>query len=217
MVDVTAVHSANFEPISVEDKADKIVRILYQSLRNLRKNVTQVDISQRKLQENATDMRRQSYLGELDVLYCYALKCKAYPVGDGQSYLLLMMEYIDLFYDKADVVSDLRNYVKLLSYPTDANAIRQRIQDRIRMAEQAEPEVKKQTTFSNDPSQQVHVLTPMKLLRYNYVYYKMMRLLGAYNKLDDGERLDLVNKIFTVFLQAMEYHPKASSNQGVGA
>jgi hypothetical protein len=62
----------------------------------------------------------------------------------------------------------------------------------------------------------VHVLTPMKLLRYNYVYYKIMRLLGAYNKLDDGERLELVNKIFSIFLQAMEYHPKASSNQGVG-
>lgn len=29
LMDVTAVHSANFEPISVEDKADKIVRILY--------------------------------------------------------------------------------------------------------------------------------------------------------------------------------------------
>jgi hypothetical protein len=43
-----------------------------------------------------------------------------------------------------------------------------------------------------------------------------MRLLGAYNKLDDGERLELVNKIFSIFLQAMEYHPKASSNQGVG-
>ena len=40
MVEVSTVHQANFESISVEDKADKIVRILYQSLRNLRKNVT---------------------------------------------------------------------------------------------------------------------------------------------------------------------------------
>jgi hypothetical protein len=29
MVDVSTAHSANFESISVEDKADKIVRILY--------------------------------------------------------------------------------------------------------------------------------------------------------------------------------------------
>ena len=57
-------------------------------------------------------------------------------MGDGQTYIQLMLEYIDLFYDKADVVSDLRNYCKLLTYPADANAIRQRIMDRIRTTEQ---------------------------------------------------------------------------------
>jgi hypothetical protein len=35
-----------------------------------------------------------------------------------------MLEYIDLFYDKADVVSDLKPYCKLLQYPADANAIK---------------------------------------------------------------------------------------------
>ena len=40
---------ANFEPISVDDKPDKIARILYQSLRTLRKNAAQSDITQRKL------------------------------------------------------------------------------------------------------------------------------------------------------------------------
>jgi len=111
--------SPNFDPISVDDKADKIVRILYLSLRSLRKTVQSVDLSQRKLQENATDMRRQSYLGELEVLYCYALRCRSYPVGDGTTFMQLMLEYVDLFFDKSDVVRDIKEYVKLLSYPND--------------------------------------------------------------------------------------------------
>jgi hypothetical protein len=51
----------------------------------------------------------------------------------------------------------------------------------------------------------------MKVLRYSFVYHKFMRLLGCYDKLDSGERMDLVNKIYSIFLQAMEYHPIASS------
>ena len=35
----------NFETISVEDKPDKILRILYQSLKNLRKITTNVDVT----------------------------------------------------------------------------------------------------------------------------------------------------------------------------
>jgi hypothetical protein len=100
------------------------------------------------------------------------------------------------------------------------NVIKYRLNDRIKQAEIADSEtaVKKiSTNFSNDVNNQVHVLTPMRILRYNYVNFKMLRMLGVYNKLDDGERLELVNKMFSIFLQAMEYHPKASSNFDVGA
>ncbi len=37
--------NANFEPISVDDKLEKIVNILYQSLKNLRKATAQVDLT----------------------------------------------------------------------------------------------------------------------------------------------------------------------------
>ena len=41
--------TANFEHISVDDKPDKIVRILFQSLRNLRKLSQNVDVTQKRL------------------------------------------------------------------------------------------------------------------------------------------------------------------------
>lgn len=133
----------------------------------------------------------------------------------------LILEYIDLFYDKADVVQDVKGFLKLLSPLHDLNVIKFRLNDRIKQAELAETgDASKKpaaVNFSNDINQQMHVLTPIKILRYNFVNFKMMRMLGAYNKLDDGERLELVNKIFSTFLQAMEYHPKASSSYGVGA
>lgn len=99
------------------------------------------------------------------------------------------------------------------------NVIKYRLNDRIKQAELADAEVvkKPQANFSNDANNQMHFLTPMKILRYSYVNFKMLRMLGVYNKLDDGERLELVNKMFSIFLQAMEYHPKASSNYDVGA
>ena len=37
--------NANFETISVDDKPDKILRILLMSLKNLRKNIAQVDLT----------------------------------------------------------------------------------------------------------------------------------------------------------------------------
>jgi len=42
-------NNANFEQILVDDKLDKILRILYQSMRNLRKNTANIDLTQKRL------------------------------------------------------------------------------------------------------------------------------------------------------------------------
>ena len=59
--------NANFETISVDDKPEKIMRILYHSLRNVRKNIQQIDTSQKKLILVASQMKRTSYLSELEL------------------------------------------------------------------------------------------------------------------------------------------------------
>jgi hypothetical protein len=64
-----------------------------------------------------------------------------------------MLEYVDVFYDKADVVWDLRNYVKLLSYPNDTSLIKTRLTERIKSAIEQDPTVRKQPKNTNNPDQ----------------------------------------------------------------
>ena len=56
----------------------------------------------------------------------------------------------------------------------------------------------------------------MKVLRWRFVQHKINRLLGVYQDYDNEKKLDLSNRIYSVFLQAMEYHPSASSTVGLG-
>ena len=64
--------------------------------------------------QNGVFMRRSSYLAELDMRYVFALHCPIYQVGDGTTFQALIIEYFEQFYDKSDVLSDLREYLTLL-------------------------------------------------------------------------------------------------------
>lgn len=64
--------------------------------------------------QNGVFMRRSSYLAELDMRYVFALHCPIYQVGDGTTFQGLIIEYVEQFYDKSDVLSDLREYLTLL-------------------------------------------------------------------------------------------------------
>ena len=57
----------------------------------------------------------------------------------------------------------------------------------------------------------------MKVLRWKFVQHKLSRALGLYTIMEDNEKLDLVNRIYSCFLQAMEFDPRASTSVGVGA
>ena len=81
--------------------------------------------------QNGVWMRRSSYLAELEMRYVFALHCPAYTVGEGTIFQMLLIEYIDAFYDKSDVVSDLIEYFPLLN-KKDASSICARIQLRIK-------------------------------------------------------------------------------------
>ena len=111
--------NANFEAISVDDGPDKILRTLYQSIRNLRKITANIDVTQKRLNLIATMMKRTSYLSELEFNYIYALRCKPMQCGIGSNFYLLLLEYIDLFFDKSDILEDLLPYLKLLNNNED--------------------------------------------------------------------------------------------------
>lgn len=60
------------------------------------------------------------------------------------------------------------------------------------------------------------VLVSLKVLRWKFVQHKISRALGLYSHLDDTEKIDLVNRIWSCFLQAMEYNSLVQGNHGVG-
>ena len=80
-------------------------------------------------------MKRTSYLAEIEFLYCFALRCKGMQCGIGSNFFTLMLEYIDYFFDKADVLEDLKPYLKLLNNTDDVLNVRDRFRERIGLAE----------------------------------------------------------------------------------
>ena len=97
----------------MEDKPEDILLNLISSIKNLRKNVV-ADTSSRKMMELACKIKRTSYLSELEFKFCIALNCKGYPTQEGSPLFNVMLDYIELFYDKADVVTDILPYLRLL-------------------------------------------------------------------------------------------------------
>lgn len=75
-------------------------------------------------------MRRSSFLAELDMRYVFALHCPIYQVGEGTPFQNLLIEYIENFFDKSDVVEEVREYLTLLK-KTDAIALCSRIYFRV--------------------------------------------------------------------------------------
>ena len=129
--------------------------------------------------QNGVWMKRSSYLAELEMRYIFALNCPAYAVGEGTTFQMLLLEYIDAFYDKSDVVSDLIEYFPLLN-KKDAASICSRIQLRIKQTEESEYEDIK--IRGGNPENSV---IPLKLLRFQMIYHKLARILGVFNEVED--------------------------------
>ena len=72
-VDVAGVYSHNnFDELKKDAQPYEVLRMLYHSLRNLRK-VPNFDVTNRALSRNSDLMKRTSCLAELELHYIYAL------------------------------------------------------------------------------------------------------------------------------------------------
>ena len=56
-------------------------------------------------------MKRTSLLAELEIHYIYSLNVPSAHVGHGSHYFTVMVEYIDTFYFKYDVIEDMRLFL----------------------------------------------------------------------------------------------------------
>ena len=69
--------------------------------------------------------------------YVYALNCPIYQVGEGCTFWSLLIEYVEQFYDKSDVLADIREYLTILK-KTDAVALCSRIQFKVQQIQEFE-------------------------------------------------------------------------------
>lgn len=182
-----------------------------------------MDPSNARLHNLAITVRRTSYLAELESLYCYALRCKNMACGSQSPFFCLMQEYIELYYDKADVLMDLKPYLSLLNDRDDVITMRDMFRQKVLQTENQEDEpnmrvkadgnyaIKSHYRTQQEAEQQEKFVVSLKVLRWKFLQHKFMRTLGQYSHMEDNEKCDLVNRIFGCFLQAMEYHPLAKT------
>ena len=96
-------------------------------------------------------MKRTSFLAQLEFIYVFALRCEGYQVGNASPFQLLILEYIDLFFDKSDVLADLEAYFKLINGKEEVNNIKIWFRDRVGQAEEMEGEPKTLTNENGSP------------------------------------------------------------------
>lgn len=113
-VDATVLQSdtkgVNFDPITLEAEPEEILYNLIASVKNLRKGIA-IDETSQALIARANRMKRASYMADLEYKYCLALNYPAYPTGDNSPYFATIVEYMQKFFDKFDIVEDLRPYL----------------------------------------------------------------------------------------------------------
>ena len=72
----------------------------------MRKNVV-VDGSSKRILGIANEMKRTSFLTELEYKYVLAINYNNYNVSENSPFFDLIIEYIENFYDRFDVIKDI--------------------------------------------------------------------------------------------------------------
>ena len=177
----------NFDPITIEAEPEDVLINLIASIKNLRKNIA-TDGTSKRVMAIANEMKRTSYMADLEYKFVLALSYASYPVGEGSPYFQTIRDYLEKFYDKFDVVSDLRPYLRLLGQP-EAAALRAFAREKLDAEEAAYDE-----SGEEPPS--------LRLIRWRVVHFKLNKVLGSFSQLENPEKLKLVNTIMQTYLWA---------------
>ena len=177
----------NFDPITIEAEPEEVLMNLIASVKNLRKNIA-TDATSKGVLKLANEMKRTSYLADLEYKFVLALNYANYPAGEDSPFFQTILDYMERFFDKFDVVSDLRPYLKLLG-PDEAAALRAFARDQLDKEENAYDEEGEERP-------------DMNLIRWRIVHFKLNKLLGSFAHLVNPEKLKLVNTIVQTYLWA---------------
>ena len=124
----------------------------------------------------------------MDINLSLALNYPHFPLNDSSHFYKIILEYVELYYDKFDVIEDIRYYLPLFGM-NESQSLRMFVRDRL------DDEEGKYNANDQDP--------PSKnLIRWRIVHFKLNKVLGAFDHLDIKQKLDLVNTIMQTYLFA---------------
>lgn len=147
-----------------------------------------VDGSSKRILGLANEMKRTSFLTDLEYKYVLALNYNTYDVSEKSPFFDLIIQYIERFYDRFDVVKDITKYLTLFGNDEAAaiKAFDRKTLDEFELS--FDPE-------SDDPPD-------MKLIRWRMVHFKLNKLLGTFLNLENSDKFKLVNSIMQTYLWA---------------
>ena len=112
-----------FDALQVDADDEELVFNLTLSIKNMRKKIA-VDLTDKKIVKKANEIKRQSFLNDIEYKYVFALNYEVYPVDEQSQYFKVIQQYVTEFYDVFDVIGDCYTYFKLFG-KEESRAIRQ--------------------------------------------------------------------------------------------
>ena len=119
---------------------DEVMITLIASIKNMRKNMEGITSESPMMVATINNLKKASYISELEYKFCVALNCPNYPTGEGSPMFNTFLDFIELFFDKTDVVEDVRTYLQLLS-EEDATSLIARVQVRLNTLESSQYQI----------------------------------------------------------------------------
>jgi hypothetical protein len=136
----------------------------------------------------AHNMARDSYLGEFEIRLNLALNYPSYSVNENSKFFFLVKEYVENYYNKFDVVEDIRYYLPLFGV-NESHALRMFVRDKL--------DIEETNYLENDDAP-----PSINLIRWRIVHFKLNKVLGAFDHLENQAKLELVNTIMQTYLFA---------------
>lgn len=179
--------NVNFDPIKMDDKPEDVLCNLVASLKNIRRNLVP-DTSSARMIKLTNQMKRVSYLADIEYKFVLGLNYQHYMLGEKSLYMSLMKEYIDKFYDVFDVVDDLKPYFKTFG-ANEAGALRGYVRSKLE-------EVEKGYDVDGEKPPSADII------KWRLIFFKVNKILGAFIGMADDEKLKVVYTIMQTYLWA---------------
>ena len=187
--DMKNLKGIKFDPVSIQpsDFEKEVVVNLVASFKNVRDNIPE-NKKDETISSLKNKMERDSFRSEMELHMNFAFCYPNYPLIVDSPFYRIVKEYIEGYLNKFDVVEDIKYYLPLFGL-NESHHLRTFVREKLDEEE---------AYYLNDPEQPPNA----KLIRWRIVHFKLNKVLGAFDHLDNKGKLELVNTIMQTYLWA---------------